>query len=763
MNDNKKLINVYQTDDLLPHSEDRYNRMLENLKEEFLFFTHDTDKNFFLLSPSVKNILGYTQEEYKKNVDSVWTNHPVNEDGRRHTQLSLEGVRQPPYEVDVYHKDGSARRLVIIETPILDNDGNVVFIEGMARDITQKRKNEEQLEEYREHLEELVQHRTIELKNSQQRLLEIIDFLPDPTYVVDNDKKIIAWNQTIEKIFGISKNKAMGKHFHELIKPFYGDNAPLLIDLIEVEPANPIFRNFKISKTDKLLFTERFIQSMCSGKGGYAWITATPILNKEGISVGAIESIRDVTHVKNVERKIVESERQLSTLMNNLPGMAYRWVKKKQWILEFVSNGCHLVTGYPPSFFIGKELKKIKTLIHPDDRGRIPKEIFNSIINKGKTSHIEYRIINSQGDVKWVFDKAESVLFDDDKIVVIEGFIADFTVFKQMEQTLRHENFYLRSTIKDRYKFDNILGSCREMKDIYELILKAGRTRDSIFIFGESGTGKELVARAIHNASDRHDQKFVAINCGAIPETLIESEFFGSTKGAFTGATTDKKGYLDVADGGTLFLDEVGEISMSLQVKLLRAIEGSGYSPVGSNKIKKPDLRIITASNKDLLTLVKKNRIREDFFFRVHVLPIHLPPLRKRGDDILILIDHFLRLYSKKHTLSTLTPQDLIKLKNYRWPGNIRELQNVIRRYITLKNLDFLEESNYKAMKPEKNIQSSDTSEKRIPLKKALGDFEKNYIQDILTQNRWHKIKTAKILGVSRKTLFRKMKNYGLI
>jgi transcriptional regulator with PAS, ATPase and Fis domain len=346
---------------------------------------------------------------------------------------------------------------------------------------------------------------------------------------------------------------------------------------------------------------------------------------------------------------------------------------------------------------------------------------------------------------------------------VIEGFITDFTVFKQAEQKLRHENFYLRSTIKDRYKFDNIIGSCPAMQDVYEHILKAAGTYDSVFIFGESGTGKELVARAVHNASDRSAGRFVAVNCGAIPENLIESEFFGSQKGAFTGSNVDKHGYLDTADGGTLFLDEIGEISPTLQVKLLRAIEGGGYSPVGSTKVRKPDLRIIAASNKDLMRLVKKGLIRDDFFFRIHVLPIHLPPLRERGDDIILLVDHFLKLYRKAGKVIDLAPKDLIRLKNYSWPGNIRELQNVLRRYLTIRNLEFLKGSRLENLTVEDNLGPEVSGDQIIPLKKAVGGFEKNHIQNVLDQNQWNKGKTANVLNISRKTLFRKMKLYGLL
>ena len=226
--------------------------------------------------------------------------------------------------------------------------------------------------------------------------------------------------------------------------------------------------------------------------------------------------------------KITESERMLSALMNNLPGMAYQLIKKKNWEVEFISNGSRLVTGYEPSFFIGKYLKGFKVLILPEDLNKVSSQMFKQTTKLKSQFQSEYRIVTSSGNIKWVFDKAERFFSDDGKLVSIKGFITDFTVFKQMEQTLRKENWYLRSTIKDRYKFDNIIGSSQAMQEVYELILKAAKTNDPVFISGASGTGKELVARALHNASDRSSGNFVAINCGAIPENLIENEFFGS-------------------------------------------------------------------------------------------------------------------------------------------------------------------------------------------------------------------------------------------
>ena len=228
------------------------------------------------------------------------------------------------------------------------------------------------------------------------------------------------------------------------------------------------------------------------------------------------------------------------------------------------------------------------------------------------------------------------------------------------------------------------------MQQVYELILQAAATDVNVILYGESGTGKELVSKAIHEASDRKEQIFFPVNLGALPENLIESEFFGHKKGAFTGATLDKLGYLDLTDQGTLFLDELGEIDLNTQAKLLRALEGGGFTPVGGTTVKQSDVRIIAATNRDLLEQVREGLVREDFFYRVHVLPISLPSLRERKEDIPLLVDHFLKRYEYQEKGPPITGHVLESMMAYDWPGNVRELQNTLHRYVTLKRLDFL-------------------------------------------------------------------------
>lgn len=327
------------------------------------------------------------------------------------------------------------------------------------------------------------------------------------------------------------------------------------------------------------------------------------------------------------------------------------------------------------------------------------------------------------------------------------------TAMKEEAELLRLENIHLRSSMKERYRFRNIIGKSQPMQEVYELILKAAHSDASMTIFGESGTGKELVARAIHELSSRHDKEFITVNCGAIPENLLESEFFGHRKGAFTGAYADKVGYLGVVNGGTLFLDEVAEFTLNMQVKLLRAIDGGDYTPVGSNKLKRSSFRVIAATNRQLIDLVKERRVREDFYYRIHVVPITLPPLRERREDIPLLIDHFLNIYSGGEKGVRIPARILDALCSHPWPGNVRELQNVIRRYLSVGQWDFLNHA--------QGLQKNGVPDS-YSLKGAVEDLEKRAVSKALEQARWNKTRAAQLLGISRRALFRKMKRLEL-
>jgi transcriptional regulator with PAS, ATPase and Fis domain len=280
---------------------------------------------------------------------------------------------------------------------------------------------------------------------------------------------------------------------------------------------------------------------------------------------------------------------------------------------------------------------------------------------------------------------------------------------------------------------------------------------------GPSGTGKSILARVIHHRSSRRDKPFVEVSCGALPETLLESELFGHVKGAFTGAVGDKEGKFLAADGGTIFLDEVANASPGLQAKLLRVLEDRQFEPVGSNKTKTVDTRIIIASNRNLDEEVRQGRFREDLYYRINVVTIDLPPLRERVGDVRLLVEHFLRMYCAQHNREKLgiTDEAMEYLERYSWPGNVRELENVIERATLLSKNRFIGPEDLPNSITKEQIQQQKTY-KQMSLKKALAEPEKNIIRQALEANHWNRQATAEALAINRTTLFKKMKLYGL-
>jgi len=313
---------------------------------------------------------------------------------------------------------------------------------------------------------------------------------------------------------------------------------------------------------------------------------------------------------------------------------------------------------------------------------------------------------------------------------------------------LHDENRVLRSSLKERYRFGDILGRSPAMQEVYELILKAAATDASVAIFGESGSGKELVAHAIHDHSSRKNRRFVAVNCSAIQESQFEREFFGHHKGEFSSAHTDSPGYLDMTGGGTLFLDEVSELTINMQAKLLRAIEGGGYRPVGSTETILSDFRLISASNTALGDKVNNGEMRNDFFYRIQVIQIQLPPLHNRRQDIPLLVEHFLREIKTPSGTAIVPGRIMDILMGYDWPGNVRELRNVLQRYVSLGQLEFLSPGTEAPMAPIAT---------ELNLREAVQQLEKSLISNVLRQAGGNRTRAAALLGISRRALFRKM------
>lgn len=326
---------------------------------------------------------------------------------------------------------------------------------------------------------------------------------------------------------------------------------------------------------------------------------------------------------------------------------------------------------------------------------------------------------------------------------------------------------YLSEVLEEKQKFENLIGGSHPMQELYRLIEKVAPTDSTVLILGESGTGKELVAKAIHNQSERADEKFLAINCGALPRELIESELFGHEKGSFSGAHQRKIGLFESADGGTLFLDEIGELPMDLQVKLLRVLEDKKIRRIGSVEPKPIDVRLIAATNRDLQEHIQTGSFREDLYYRLSIIEISLPPLRDRHEDIPMLVDHFIERFNQKMNRSVdgITPEALKKLMDYPFPGNVRELENIIQRSMVLRDSGMIELGDLP--KTLSGTVSSNPSAKwidprQLSFQKARDAFERHYLQELLKQNKGNVTQSAVMAGISRRHLQDLMKKYGL-
>ncbi len=325
------------------------------------------------------------------------------------------------------------------------------------------------------------------------------------------------------------------------------------------------------------------------------------------------------------------------------------------------------------------------------------------------------------------------------------------------KQKLSTEISRLKGLLTDKYDFSNIVARSEKMQRVLEQVLRIARTESTIYIYGDSGTGKELVAKAVHLISERNDKAFVDINCAAIPESLLESELFGHEKGAFTGAVRTRGGLFTQANGGTIFLDEIGDMPLSIQAKLLRVLQERRFYPVGGKEPVEVDVRLIVATNKDLEEEVKKGRFREDLFYRIHVIPIYLPPLSDRREDIPPLVDHFLRIFTTNMNkkIKGLTPQALQILMMKDWPGNVRQLQNTIEYAVAMAQEDYITED---LLQHQKEI----SPEELRPLKEAKANFEKSYIIHLLEMTQGNVSQAAKMAGKYRADFYNLLKKYNL-
>jgi PAS domain S-box-containing protein len=587
----------------------------------------------------------------------------------------------------------------------------------------------------------------------------LIRSLPGIFYALDDKFRILYWNENAEKISGYVGDEV--KDYRP--SDFFSGEDRIIIE-------NAIKEAFETGENiaEATFITKEGQRIPYFFTGASAMIGETRYLLGLGL---------DISRIKEAQESLKESE-ALDRAFAERITEGVSLIRREK--VEFANNAFASILGFPGSTEImGQDIMGFVC----KDFEMYFREFFDSI-EKGmsKERFFQARWMKDKKQEIWVEGRGNLIQWKGQPTVLLTA--RDITEAKLKEISmqeeaayLRKENVTLRSSIKDRYRFGDIIGKSEAINEVYERILNSAAANANVIIYGESGTGKELVAKAIHRLSKRSQNSFVPVNCAAIPENLIESEFFGYKRGAFSGAVNDKQGYLDMADGGTLFLDEVGELGLNIQAKLLRAIEGGGYSPVGSNCVKHSDFRIIAATNKNLVEYTMRGLIREDFFYRIHIIPIQLPPLRQRKEDIPLLVEHFIRLNTPGKRVVTVPGHVLEALQKYDWPGNIRELHNVIQRYLMVKKIEIL--GPFRQVPPErKNTYQAPCDEvgaasgvreyaEAPPVMGNLSEYteksEKAAILEALNQHRWNKGKTAETLNISRKTLHRKMQRLGLL
>ncbi len=647
----------------------------------------------------------------------------VPEDGKRlrdNLNRCLAGLVTEPSEYRALKRDGKHFPVLVHGRPVFDRSRCIGSI-GVIIDLSYRKKIEEKLQE------------------AEDKYRDIFENVSDAWYFHDLEGNFIETNFALKKELNVTEEELNGLNVRDIVPERYRHEFERYIQDVLKKGSSSGVMSVIIKDGSRRIYEYR--NSLVQGEEG---------------PIGVRGSARDITDRIKVQIALKASEERYRSVFENagLPMI----IIEDSMLVSMMNARFEEMTGYAKAEVQGR--MKFADFIAGEDRARMMENFLNC---KTLTpAEYECRIHHLCGEKYDVIIRLGSIPKTKQHIASF----TDITSRKQQEEALREsqehlhkENILLRSSIKERYRFGEIIGKSPAMQEVYEFIIKAATANTSVIIYGESGTGKELVARAVHQMSDRKDKRFVTVNCGAIPENILESEFFGYMKGAFTGADANKQGYLDYANGGTLFLDEVGEIGLNMQVKLLRAIEGGGFIPVGCAQVRKSDVRIIAATNRNLKDLLKNGAMREDFFYRIHILPIRLPPLRERKEDLPLLVEHFLQTSEKP--FPPLPGKVMEALKNYNWPGNVRELQNVLHRYFTLKKIDFMDLS--ACNDDDHDCLPSVGGMETMDIQAAMDTMEQEFILKALQRHQWHRGRAADELKINRKTLFTKMKKYGLI
>lgn len=559
--------------------------------------------------------------------------------------------------------------------------------------------------------------------------------IPDGIAVLSKECKIIVFNEAASRITGYSEDDVVGEDCGKLFTE-YSDGMNFL----------------KESLTDNRAFTNlAFNIKTKKGSEKNVLASITPIVRKEQI-ISAVLVFRDTKEMLNLAEDLEEKTTELLNQKNKLDAIFNSNIEgiftiDDDWNVTSFNAAAEKITGYKINEAIGKKCWQIFN----SQICRNGCHMEQTMKNGKPTIANELEIINKHGNRIPI--RVNSAILRNDKNEKI-GAVETFLDISEIKNLAEH--------LDERFKYENIVGKNKEIKHIINVLESVAQTDSSVLITGESGTGKELAARAIHLNSHRRTGPFTAVNCSAFAESLIESELFGHEKGAFTGAIKSKVGRFELANGGTLFLDEIGDLSVTVQTKLLRVLETREIERVGSNKPIKIDTRIIAATNKNLEREIESGRFREDLYYRVNVMNIQLPPLRERKDDLPILVNYFIEKFNVKfeRNIKHFSSSSFDILIDYNWPGNIRELENVIEHCFVLCSSDIIQIEHLP-----KRLRESDLTNQESRTDNNLNhiqNVERDIIIQTLKKYSGNKSKTAEELNIHPTTLWRKMQKFGI-
>lgn len=577
------------------------------------------------------------------------------------------------------------------------------------------------------------------------RHMNALESIADAIILIGLDKRIISINHAASELFGLAPGEAEGKLCASVVKcSLCGDPCPFE----ECLGKDDTVGNFNIS--------------IVGGKnrGTPICMHTSPMRDSGGQVMGVTENVRVITHIhaliSELEMAYDEVENHRKRVQAILDSLSEAVITiGNDWKITSFNRSAENLTGIEASEAIGASCRDVLGVdLCPD--GSPMEETLKTGVPR---LNVE-TVINLRGG-KVVPVSVSTALFKNEEGMVLGG-VETMRNLEEIERMVEKR--------KSRFSYGGIIGRSLALKKIFDLIGVVKDTDSTVLITGESGTGKELFGRAIHDLSPRREGRFVKVNCAALTETLLESELFGHVKGAFTGATDDKVGRFEAADGGTVFLDEIGDVPLPIQVKLLRVLQDHEFERVGSSKTVKVDVRIIAATNRDLKELMKEGTFREDLFYRLNVIPIHVPSLRERVDDIPHLVEHIIEKLKHRgiEGIKGVSPEAMKCLMSYDWPGNVRELENLIERASVcsrgevISAEDLPEEVLAFCRSQKKGIYRERTASiSRIKEEREFDEREK--LKQALENNRWNRGLAAKELSIDRTTLWRKMKRYGLL